>query len=85
MTDVPVDRPSPGSGARAAAVPVAPANHWISWIALAFLTTGSVASLRAAPTMAVYGLAGVFLYCPDAVDDLRARIDEYKVDDVVKE
>jgi hypothetical protein len=31
-------------------------------VALAMMTTSSVASLRAAPTMAVYGLACVFLY-----------------------
>ena len=39
-----------------------PATNWISWVALAMMTTSSVASLRAAPTMAVYGLACVFLY-----------------------
>ena len=39
-----------------------PATAWISWVALAMMTTSSVASLRAAPTMAVYGLACVFLY-----------------------
>src|SRR5262245_19538867 len=45
----------------------APAAHWISWIALAMMTTSSVASLRAAPTMAVYGLACVFLYLLPAI------------------
>ena len=49
-TDRPVDRPK------------APAASWISWVALALMTTSSVASLRPAPTMAVYGLACVFLY-----------------------
>lgn len=39
-----------------------PKAAWISWIALALMTTSSVASLRPAPTMAVYGLACVFLY-----------------------
>ena len=39
----------------------------ITWIALAFMTTSSVASLRAAPTMAVYGLAAVFLYVVPAI------------------
>jgi amino acid transporter len=67
MTDVPLDRPVPGVPRAAAAFPVAPARQWISWIALAFLTTGSVASLRAAPTMAVYGLACVFLYLVPAI------------------
>jgi amino acid transporter len=48
--------------ARTAARTKAPATAWISWVALAMMTTSSVASLRAAPTMAVYGLACVFLY-----------------------
>jgi len=39
----------------------------ISWVALALMTTSSVASLRAAPTMAVYGLASVFLYLVPAI------------------
>ena len=37
-------------------------TQWISWVALAMMTTSSGASLRAAPTMAVDGLACVFLY-----------------------
>src|SRR3954454_20619145 len=41
--------------------------HYISWIALALMTTSSVASLRAAPTMAVYGLACIFLYLVPAI------------------
>ncbi len=59
------DRPTGTSGG---APPVPPARvrpaaqQWISWVALAMMTTSSVASLRAAPTMAVYGLACVFLY-----------------------
>ncbi|HEX6151315.1 APC family permease [Nocardioides sp.] len=57
-----------------AAVPAAAADArrgkaavYISWIALALMTTSSVASLRAAPTMAVYGLACVFLYLIPAI------------------
>ena len=46
-------------------------TQWISWVALAMMTTSSVASLRAAPTMAVYGLACVFLYLLPAVVFLR--------------
>ncbi|WP_121394595.1 APC family permease [Actinokineospora cianjurensis] len=42
--------------------PRAAPKNWISWVALALMTTSSVASLRPAPTMAVYGLACVFLY-----------------------
>src|SRR4051794_19800827 len=44
-----------------------PPAVFISWIALALMTTSSVASLRPAPTMAVYGLASVFLYLVPAV------------------
>src|SRR6185312_10572563 len=40
---------------------------YISWIALALMTTSSVASLRPAPTMAVYGLACIFLYVVPAI------------------
>lgn len=39
----------------------------ITWVTLAFMTTASVASLRSAPTMAVYGLACVFLYIVPAI------------------
>ncbi len=52
---------------RARARAAVPASSYISWIALAMMTTSSVASLRAAPTMAVYGLACVFLYLLPAV------------------
>ncbi|WP_425527988.1 APC family permease [Yinghuangia seranimata] len=45
----------------------APKLNAISWLALALMTTSSVASLRAAPTMAVYGLAAVFLYLVPAI------------------
>ena len=61
--DVPAGRPVARSAARAKA----PTTAWISWVALAMMTTSSVASLRAAPTMAVYGLACVFLYLLPAV------------------
>src|SRR5690349_16946142 len=39
-----------------------PAAMYISWVALALMTTSSVASLRPSPTMAVYGLACVYCY-----------------------
>jgi amino acid transporter len=42
-------------------------SSYISWSAVALLTISSVASLRAAPTMAVYGLACVFLYIVPAI------------------
>jgi glutamate:GABA antiporter len=63
--DVPLARAK--AAPRAAARPVAAAPPKISWVALAMMTTASVASLRAAPTMAVYGLACVFLYLLPAV------------------
>jgi amino acid transporter len=65
MTDVPADRPIPQ--AKPVGAVSIPRQQWISWIALACLTTGSVASLRSAPTMAVYGLACVFLYVVPAI------------------
>ena len=40
---------------------------YITWLTLAFMTTASVASLRSAPTMAVYGLTCVFLYIVPAL------------------
>ncbi|WP_405488514.1 APC family permease [Nocardia sp. NBC_00511] len=40
----------------------ATATKYMSWVTLGLMTTSSVASLRASPTMAVYGLACVFLY-----------------------
>ena len=61
--DVPID----GARATAAGRTRAASTQWISWVALAMMTTSSVASLRAAPTMAVYGLACVFLYLLPAV------------------
>lgn len=44
-----------------------PATSYITWTALALMTVSSVASLRPAPTMAVYGLACVFLYVLPAI------------------
>jgi amino acid transporter len=60
---VPADR----AMGKAVATSKARATQWISWVALAMMTTSSVASLRAAPTMAVYGLACVFLYVVPAI------------------
>ncbi|MFD5769669.1 APC family permease [Streptomyces sp. NPDC127049] len=59
--DAAADLPKP----RAAVRPVPPPT--ITWVTLALMTTASVASLRAAPTMAIYGLACVFLYLVPAV------------------
>ena len=65
--DVPVGLPVDGAAAVPAARTRATNTQWISWVALAMMTTSSVASLRAAPTMAVYGLACVFLYIVPAI------------------
>jgi hypothetical protein len=51
----------------AAARPTVARPIFISWTALALMTVSSVASLRPAPTMAVYGLACVFLYVLPAI------------------
>ncbi|MFI6640107.1 APC family permease [Streptomyces sp. NPDC050504] len=42
-------------------------RQFISWVTLALMTTASVASLRPSPTMAIYGLAAIFLYLLPAV------------------
>jgi amino acid transporter len=52
----------PVAGSRVAASP-----NYITWAALALMTVSSVASLRPAPTMAIYGLACVFLYVLPAI------------------
>ena len=62
-TDVPADRPVTVPQARTTFVK----PTYITWLTLAFMTTASVASLRSAPTMAVYGLACVFLYVVPAI------------------
>jgi glutamate:GABA antiporter len=53
---------------RPAAKPdTAPRTPFISWVTLAMMTTASVANLRPSPSMALYGLAAVFLYLVPAV------------------
>ncbi|MER7539817.1 APC family permease [Streptomyces sp. NPDC097704] len=59
--DTPAEVPRP----RAATQAAAPST--MTWVTLALMTTASVASLRAAPTMAIYGLACVFLYLVPAI------------------
>jgi putative glutamate/gamma-aminobutyrate antiporter len=61
--DVPAGRPVAAPAAKVAVVK----PTYITWLTLAFMTTASVASLRSAPTMAVYGLACVFLYVVPAI------------------
>ncbi|WP_030276351.1 APC family permease [Streptomyces sp. NRRL B-24484] len=64
--DVPADEGG-RSVTRAPAAQQAVAAPRMTWLTLALMTTSSVASLRAAPTMAVYGLACVFLYLVPAI------------------
>jgi len=58
---------------QAAASPAKPAAAartqptYISWLAICFMTVAAVASLRAAPTMATYGLTSIFLYVLPAI------------------
>jgi amino acid transporter len=58
------EQPVPRAEAPARAVA---GPSYITWTALALMTVSSVASLRPAPTMAVYGLACVFLYLLPAI------------------
>lgn len=67
-----MDVPAGGRDAAKAASPATsaarvPGKQYMTWLTLAFMTTSSVASLRAAPSMAVYGLAAVFLYVVPAI------------------
>jgi amino acid transporter len=57
------------AGTAAASTTVRPSakRTYITWAALAMMITGSVASLRSAPTMTVFGLASVFLYVLPAI------------------
>jgi glutamate:GABA antiporter len=66
--EVPAKKPaSAAPDVPAAASKPARATAYISWVALALMTTSSVASLRPSPTMAVYGLAAIFLYIVPAL------------------
>ncbi|GAA5021079.1 APC family permease [Kitasatospora paranensis] len=65
--DVPADGGSGRATATSTAAPAAVSAPRLTWLTLALMTTSSVASLRAAPTMAVYGLACVFLYLVPAI------------------
>lgn len=71
--DVPVPDDLPqGQAAKATATKTG--SPTLTWVTLAMMTTASVASLRSAPTMAVYGLACVFLYLvPAGVDPSEIR------------
>ena len=61
-----MDVPAEGVPKAADKAPAAARPGRISWLTLTMMTA-SVASLRSAPTMAVYGLACVFLYVVPAI------------------
>ncbi len=69
MTSIKARAGATGAPAAAASTTVRPSpkRTFITWTALAMMITGSVASLRSAPTMAVFGLASVFLYVLPAI------------------
>jgi glutamate:GABA antiporter len=69
MTSLKARAGATGAPVAAPAVKAAPRVKptLLTWTALALMTTGSVASLRSAPTMAVFGLASVFLYVVPAI------------------
>jgi glutamate:GABA antiporter len=62
-----MDMPASGPTAATATPATIVKPTYITWLTLAFMTTASVASLRSAPTMAVYGLTCVFLYVVPAI------------------
>jgi glutamate:GABA antiporter len=66
-TDEPAESERPAATGTAVAQDDGTKRQFISWLTLAFMTTASVASLRPAPTMAIYGLAAIFLYLLPAV------------------
>jgi amino acid transporter len=59
--------PTADDAVPAATTRAVPARTYVTWTALALMTVSSVASLRPAPTMALYGLACVFLYVLPAI------------------
>lgn len=62
-----MDVPADGRAAAPAMNLAVAKPTYITWLTLAFMTTASVASLRSAPTMAIYGLTCVFLYIVPAI------------------
>ncbi|MFI1967868.1 amino acid:proton antiporter [Streptomyces cinnamoneus] len=66
----PVRDERPAAAAATAPAPApggTPRAQFLSWTTLAMMTTASVANLRPSPSMALYGLAAVFLYLLPAV------------------
>jgi hypothetical protein len=44
-----------------------PSARTITWLTMCFMTVSAVASIRNTPSMAVYGLACIFLYALPAI------------------
>jgi glutamate:GABA antiporter len=55
------------SGSKTGATPVSARRKYMTWPTLALMTVSVVASLRAAPSMAIFGLASIFLYIVPAI------------------
>ena len=55
------------SGFKTQATPVPARRKYMTWPTLALMTVSVVASLRAAPSMAIFGLASIFLYIVPAI------------------
>ncbi len=56
-----------GSAATPAKAAAVPSVRTITWLTMCFMTVSAVASIRNTPSMAVYGLACIFLYALPAV------------------
>jgi putative glutamate/gamma-aminobutyrate antiporter len=56
-----------GAAARPAKPKAMPSARTITWLTMCFMTVSAVASIRNTPSMAVYGLACIFLYLLPAV------------------
>jgi putative glutamate/gamma-aminobutyrate antiporter len=69
MTDVLPGSPVSviGSVAKSKSLPVVVKHNFISWRTFTLMIVAVVCSLRAAPTMAVYGLASILLYAIPAI------------------
>jgi hypothetical protein len=68
VSAIPVDGAGAGDSvaAKPRPLPVVAKHNVISWRTFTFMIVAVVCSLRAAPTMAVYGLASIFLYAVPA-------------------
>ena len=56
-----------GAVAKKAKAAAMPSAKTITWLTMCFMTVSAVASIRNTPSMAVYGLACIFLYALPAI------------------